>query len=292
MRILLTGARGQIGTEIRRRAQARALLAPDRSEFDLSKPESLRPWLDRTSPELILNVGAYTAVDKAEDEPDLAFRVNRDSVAVLAKYANENGVPLLQLSTDYVFDGSSITPYAESDETQPIGVYGASKLAGENAARTAAQHLILRVSWVFAAHGSNFVRTMLRLGSERDELRVVEDQRGGPTWAGHIAQCLMTLIDRIEKGERLPNGTWHYAGTPHVTWRDFAVEILNGAMAHRILTKVPRVEGISTAEYPTRARRPANSRMDCSLVQQQLGLPAPDWREGLEAMLTEIAASR
>ena len=292
MRTLLTGATGQIGTEVRRRFRARALLTPDRSEFDLSKPESLRNWLDRSAPELILNVGAFTAVDKAEDESELAFRVNAESVGVLAKYADEHSVPLIHLSTDYVFDGTSSLPYVETDTTHPTSTYGASKLAGELAARTAKQHLVLRVSWVFAAHGSNFVRTMLRIGAERDVLRVVDDQRGGPTWAGDVAQSLLTLTERIENGESLSSGTWHYAGAPQLSWWEFANEVLARAVVHGILPRAPRVEAITTAEYPTRARRPANSCMDCSMAAKQLGLPTPDWRVGLEATLAEIAASR
>jgi len=292
MRILLTGAGGQVGTEVRRRFRARALLTPDRSELDLSATQTIPRWLAQNSPELILNVGAYTAVDKAEDESDIAFRVNRDAVHAFAEYADAREVPLIHLSTDYVHDGSVQRPYVESDVPRPGNVYGASKLAGEVAAGAAKRHLILRVSWVFSAHGSNFVRTMLRLGAERDVLRVVGDQHGGPTWAGHLAEVLCTLAERIAAGEKLPSGTWNWAGQPHVSWCEFARCIFDRAVHHGILERAPRVDEITTADYPTRARRPANSRLDSSLAVKELGLAPPDWREGLEETLKEIAAAR
>ncbi|MGQ0699510.1 MAG: dTDP-4-dehydrorhamnose reductase [Panacagrimonas sp.] len=289
MKILLTGGSGQVGTEFRRRAQGLDLLAPGRSEFDLSRPESLGAWLDAHRPDVILSVGAYTAVDRAEDEPDVAFRVNRDAVAVMADYAQQHGKPLVHLSTDYVFDGNQPEPYLASDSTGPTGVYGASKLGGEEAARAADHHLILRVSWVFAARGGNFVRTMLRFGAEREVLRVVDDQFGGPTWAGHIAQALRTLVDRLAAGESLPSGTWHHAGEPHVSWCQFAREVLALAHARGLIPRVPRVDAIATHEYPTKARRPANSRLDNSAAERELGLKAPDWRQGLADTLEELA---
>ncbi len=288
MRVLLTGGSGQVGNEFRRRAEGLDLLAPTRAEFDLSQPDSLRPWLHRERPEMILSVGAYTAVDRAEDESDLAYRVNRDAVQVLADYARQRDVPLIHLSTDYVFDGEKTWPYTEDDATGPTGVYGASKLAGEQAARSAPRHLVLRVSWVFASHGANFVKTMLRLGRERDLLRVVDDQFGGPTWAGHIAESLRTLVDRIGRGEALPCGTWHHAGEPHVHWHAFAVEVLAQATARGLIPRMPMVEAIQSIQYPTRARRPANSRLDGSRAQAQLGLKPPDWRQGLAATLDDI----
>lgn len=289
MKILLTGGSGQVGTEFRRRAQGLDLLAPARSEFDLSRPETLSAWLEDRQPDVILSVGAYTAVDRAEDEPELAFRVNRDAVAVMAGYAQQHGKPLVQLSTDYVFDGGQSEPYRETDTTGPTGVYGASKLAGEVAARAAEHHLILRVSWVFAAHGGNFVRTMLRFGAEREVLRVVDDQFGGPTWAGHIAQALRILVDRLGTGESLPSGTWHHAGEPHVSWCRFAREVLTKAHVRGLIPRVPRVDAIATHEYPTKARRPANSRLDNRAAERDLGLKAPDWQQGLDATLEELA---
>lgn len=289
MRVLLTGASGQVGTEFRRRARGLDLLAPTRAELDLANPASVTAWLDRERPDLVLSVGAYTAVDRAEDEPDLALRINGEAVAALAAYARDRACPLIHISTDYVFDGRLDRPYRESDAPNPLGVYGASKLAGERAARTAPEHLILRVSWVFSAQGANFVRTMLRLGSERERLRVVDDQFGGPTWAGHIAQTLRTLVDRHASGARLPVGTWHHAGEPQLSWCAFAREILAQAKARGLIERLPDLEPITSAEYPTRAHRPANSRLDNRLAGEQLGLIAPDWREGLRAVLDELA---
>lgn len=289
MRVLLTGGSGQVGAEFRRRAQGLDLLAPSRADFDLAQPQTLLPWLRRERPALILSVGAYTAVDRAEDEAELAMRVNRDAVAILAAYANEAAIPLLHLSTDYVFDGLKPAPYVEDDACAPTGVYGASKLAGERAARHAVQHLILRVSWVFAAHGANFVRTMIRLGRERDQLRVVSDQRGGPTWAGHIAQALRELVDRHGRGEALPCGLWHYAGAPALSWHAFACEILARAHARGLVARLPQIDAITTADYPTPARRPANSRLDSARAARELGLSTPDWRVGLDAVLDELA---
>lgn len=288
MRVLLTGGSGQVGTEFRRRAQGLDLLAPSRDEFDLADPSSMQTWLTRERPQLILSVGAYTAVDRAEDESELAFRVNRDAVQVLADHAREHAVPLLHLSTDYVFDGEKLSPYLPTDATAPTGVYGASKLGGEQAAASAPRHLILRVSWVFAAHGANFVRTMLRLGRERELLRVVNDQFGGPTWAGHIAEALRALVDRIARGESLPWGIWHHAGQPHLDWHAFACAILEQAHARGLIPKMPTVEAIPSRDYPTRARRPANSRLESSRTASTLGLATPDWHAGLAATLDEL----
>ncbi|MGQ0620841.1 MAG: dTDP-4-dehydrorhamnose reductase [Panacagrimonas sp.] len=289
MRILLTGGSGQVGTEFRRRAAGLDLLAPPRSELDLAQPDTLPHWLAQHRPDLILSVGAFTAVDRAEDEPALAHRVNAEAVDRLGAYAAKHAAPLLHVSTDYVFDGHQPDPYRESDRTGPTGVYGSSKLAGELAARGAPAHLILRTSWVFAAHGNNFVKTMLRLGRERDRLRVVDDQFGGPTWAGDIAQALRSLVDRIAGGEALPWGTYHYGGQPHLSWCGFAQAVIRGGIERGLIEREPVVEAIRTHEFPTRARRPANSRLDGSLTARKLGLTTPDWGSGLSLTLDELA---
>lgn len=289
MRVLLTGGTGQVGTEFRRRAKGLDLLAPARGELDLSAPLQVREWLERERPQLILSVGAYTAVDRAEDEKALAHRVNAESVAEMAAHARRHDLPLVHLSTDYVFSGDKREPYLESDATSPGGVYGASKLAGEQAAQTAPRHLILRISWVFAAHGGNFVRTMLQLAGERDHLRVVDDQVGGPTWAGHVAAALRVLADRAGAGTELPTGTWHYGGYPHLSWHGFACELIHQAHARGMIAAMPRIEPIPSSAYPTRARRPGNSRLDSRRTVRELGLPDPDWREGLARTLDELA---
>ena len=292
MKILLTGGSGQVGREFLARADDPDLLAPERESLDLARPESIRPWLDKHRPQIILSVGAYTAVDRAEEEPERAHAVNGEAIVEFARYCADHHAPLIHLSTDYVFDGSKPSPYVESDATAPLGVYGRSKFQGEQAARQLAHHLILRISWVFAAHGGNFLRTMLRVGAERDRLGVVSDQFGGPTWAGHVAQALHRLVNRLRAGQPLDWGTWHYGGTPHVSWHAFAEAIFAEAVARGLLPRRPEVEAITTAQYPTRAQRPANSRLDSRRCQEQLDLPAPDWREGLKQVLDQIAAEQ
>lgn len=288
--MLLTGASGQVGTEFRRRAGHLQLLAPPRSEFDLARPETLTPWLEAHRPRLIVNAGAYTAVDRAEEEEALAFRVNAASVGVLASYAGEANIPLLHLSTDYVFDGTGAAPYRETDVPHPASAYGRSKGAGESAARLARRHAIFRLSWVFASHGSNFVRTMLRLAREGRPLRVVDDQVGGPTWAGHAAEALLAWIGAYDADRVPPSGTWHVGGTPHTSWHAFAREVFEQAHRLGLIASVPQVQAIPTHEFPTRAKRPANSRLDDAYTRRKLRfLPPADWREGLAKVLAEIA---
>lgn len=291
LRVLLTGASGQVGTELRRRSDSWELLAPTRAAFDLARPDELGAWLRRQRPDLIVNAGAYTAVDRAEDEEALAFRVNAEAVDALAGYANEAGIPLLQLSTDYVFDGTKSTPYVETDPPCPVGAYGRSKAAGETAARNARRHAIVRLSWIFAAHGSNFVRTMLRLAGERPKLRVVADQAGGPTWAGHIAESLVVLIRALSTDTAPANGTWHLGGEPHTNWHAFACEVMLQAHRRGLIAAMPALDAIATHEYPTRATRPANSRLDGTHTRQVFGLRHLDWRQGLAHALDEMAGT-
>lgn len=291
MRVLLTGGSGQVGTEVQRRASRLELIAPARAQLDLANPAQLYQALRDLRPDAVLSVGAYTAVDRAEDEPELAFRVNGEAVQLIADYCREMRAPLIHLSTDYVFDGLRQTPFVETDATVPTGVYGRSKLAGELAARSAPEHLILRVSWVFAAQGANFVKTMLRLAQDRPELCVVDDQVGGPTWAGHIADTVLALLQRWQREGGLPWGTYHYSGAPALSWCDFARVIFAEAQASGLLQRTPAVQGIRTEDYPTRAVRPANSRLDMQMTTAALGLSAPDWRDGLRRTLSQIAAT-
>lgn len=286
--LLLTGGTGQVGTEIRRRAPAGwTVTAPARDALDLGDARALteaataRPWT------AIVNAAAYTAVDRAESDAAAAWAANALAPAALAEAAARSGAPLIQLSTDYVFDGTSGRPYTEEDAVGPLGVYGASKLGGELAVRGAhPRHVILRTSWVYAAHGSNFVRTMLRLGAERPVLRVVDDQRGAPTAAGDIAEAVWTVARRLADDPAAPTGTYHLAGGGETTWCGFAREIFSRAAARG--GPSPVVEAIATADYPTAARRPADTRLSTAKLERDYGIAPRPWREALDDVMTEL----
>lgn len=287
-RVLVVGSNGQVGHELVARAAAFpaiAITGMARAQLDVTDAASVEAAFTATQPQLVINASAWTAVDRAESERDAAFAVNRDGVALLAGACVRRAIPLLHISTDYVFDGSGERPWTPADRPAPLGAYGASKLAGEEAARACPQHLVLRTSWVFGAHGNNFVRTMVRLAGERDRLRVVGDQIGGPTWAGHIADALLALADRHCRGEALRWGTYHYAGQPWVSWHAFAVEAVSRAHRLGLVARIPAIDAITTAEYPLPAPRPLNSRLDMRDTTRGLGLAPPDWREGLQHVL-------
>jgi dTDP-4-dehydrorhamnose reductase len=229
----------------------------------------------------VINAAAWTAVDKAEAEEAAATVVNGDAPAAMAQAAAAKGIPFLHVSTDYVFDGAGDQPFVPDDPTWPLGAYGRSKLAGEAGVRAAGgQHLILRTSWVVSAHGANFVKTMLRLGAERESLRVVADQIGGPTPAADIAGALVTAAKALRDGA--PGGTHHFSGSPDTSWADFARAIMAEAGL------ACRIEDITTVEYPTPARRPLNSRLDCRAFTAAFGIPRPDWRAGLAMIVKEL----
>lgn len=288
MRIIVTGAQGQVGWELTRRATAlgHEVLAWDQPELDISDAAAVDQALDLSQAHLVINAAAYTAVDKAEQEPQTAFSVNRDGPAHLAAACARLGIPLLHISTDYVYDGGKIDPYVEDDPTTPMSVYGASKLAGDEIVRRLLpRHLILRVSWVFGIHGHNFVRTILRLAREREALRVVADQRGCPTWAGDIADVLLELAGRVaEIDANCAWGTYHYCGTPATTWHGFASAIVEQARTHEPL-QVHTVTAITTADYPTPAARPANSVLDCTRLATVFDIHPRPWRPGLDALI-------
>lgn len=295
MKILLTGAGGQVGWEIARRARAAGhdLLALDHAGLDITDARAVAETVADSRPEVVINAAAYTAVDRAEQEPDRAFAVNRDGPAHLAAACADLGIALLHISTDYVFDGRKPPPagYTEDDTASPLGVYGQSKWQGEQAIRRLLPaHIILRVSWVFGIHGHNFVKTMLRLGQERDELRIVADQHGCPTYAGDIADVLLTLTGYAVGAHGrapLPWGTYHYCDTPPTTWHGFAQAIFQ--TASRLTTyPSPQVIPITTADYPTPAARPANSILDCTRIGECFGIEPRPWQEGLEAMLKQL----
>lgn len=287
MSILVVGAGGQVGRELVARAAQRPLVGLDRAALDITDEPAVLAAIRRQRARVLINAAAYTAVDKAESEQASAFAVNRDGAAALARACATAGIALLHLSTDYVFDGTQREPYLESAPAAPIGAYGLSKWEGEVAIRAALpQHLIVRVAWVFGEFGANFVRTMLRLGRERPELRVVADQHGAPTHAGAIAEMLLGLADRILAGEPLAWGTYHYTGAPVTHWQGFAEAIFEEALALGMIETRPRVHAISTADYPTPARRPANSALDMTQASLHLQLQAAPWRQGLRETLS------
>jgi dTDP-4-dehydrorhamnose reductase len=291
VKIVVTGANGQVGWEIARLAGDHELLALDHAALDITDARAVQRVLEDNRPAVVINAAAYTAVDRAEQEPEQAFAVNRDGPFYLATTCARLGIPLLHLSTDYVFDGTQHRPYREEDDAAPLGVYGRSKWEGEEAVRcNHAAHVILRVSWVFGEHGLNFVKTLLRLAREREQLRVVADQYGCPTHAGAIARVLLTLADRIAAAEiREPWGTYHYGGAPATSWHGFAqaiVDLIRTWEAPRVREVVP----ITTADYPTPASRPANSVLDCSRLKERFGIEMCPWREGLATTLQALLA--
>lgn len=296
MRIIITGAHGQVGWELTQRATAQGhqVLAWDRAELDISDADAVNAALQASQAALVINAAAYTAVDRAEQEEDAAFAVNRDGAANLAAACAKLNLPLLHISTDYVYDGGKIDPYVESDPTTPLGVYGESKLAGDEAVRELwARHLILRVSWVFGIHGHNFVKTMLRLAKEQEELRIVSDQRGCPTYAADIADVLLELAARVAQIDAADAwGTYHYCGSPATTWHGFASAIVEQAqqIPKRQRRKdtdllVQTITAINTAAYPTPAARPINSVLDCAKLQSAFGITPRPWLDGLQAVV-------
>lgn len=292
MRILVCGAGGQVGHELVDRASAHGLeaLGMTRGQLDITDAEQVKRVLGQFKPGLIINAAAYTHVDNAEAQAEQAYAVNRDGPACLAETARLAGIPLLHISTDYVFAGDQRTPYKETDEIAPGGVYGASKLAGEVAIQAnLTQHVILRTSWVYGVHGHNFVKTMLRLGRQRDALSVVADQHGCPTQAGSIADVLLALASRYKREGTLAWGIYHYSGRSPCTWYDFAVEIFRQGAAKGLLAKAPQVSSITTAQYPTPARRPAWSVLDCTKFETTFGIQTADWHDELSVVLDALA---
>ena len=308
MNILLLGANGQVGFELARTlaplgelqfATRDGLLATGRSclRADLANPETLDAALHAAMPDIVVNAAAYTAVDRAEDEENLADRVNHWALAVLGAWAARRGALVVHYSTDYVFDGAATTPYREDDPVAPLGVYGRTKLAGEEALRASGcDHLILRTAWVFGARGHNFLRTMLRLAREREELRVVDDQRGAPTTAGMIASATaeaLSLWLAWDKPERAAGlGTYHLCAGGHCSWFEFARAIVTGGKRAGLIERVPAMVPIATADYPTRARRPAWSVLDTAKFRTAFSLNLPRWEQGLDAVIGELAEAR
>ena len=289
--ILITGANGQVGWEVARRAKGVSLRALTRAELDISQRDAVLATVAAAKPKVVINAAAYTAVDKAESEREAAFAINRDGPAYLAEACAKNDAALIHISTDYVFDGTKPGAYLETDTTAPLGIYGASKLSGEEAVRAALRnHVILRTAWVHGIHGHNFVNTMLRLARERDTLRVVDDQHGCPTFAGDLADAILAIAQRTVTGTAPLDGygTFHCTGSGETTWCGFARKIV--AEAAPIIHKQPAVEAIATAAYPTPAKRPANSVLDCAKLARVYGVKMRPWQDGLAEMLAATLA--
>jgi len=285
MTILLFGAAGQVGQELTALANRRGvpLVALSRAEGDIADPDRVQAALARINPSVVVNAAAYTKVDKAESEADEAYRANCIGPGVLAEASAVAGIPLIHLSTDYVFDGTKATAYTEDDLVAPLGVYGHTKEAGERAVRAAnAHHIILRTSWVYGVYGANFLKTMMRLSGERDELRVVADQRGNPTATADIAEGILAVINRMGNGDAVPWGTYHLTGTGATTWHGFAQEIV--AACGRATT----VTAIATHEYPTPARRPANSELDGQRFRTAFGYAPAPWQDRTRAVVAAL----
>lgn len=286
MKILVTGANGQVGflLAMALRNTAWEFQAVTREQLNIADKQAVFEVVEAYRPDIVINAAAYTAVDKAEVDMEAAFQINRDGAHNLALAAKAVNAAIFHISTDYVFAGNSNTPYTETDETGPQGIYGKSKLEGELVVAAANEkHIILRTAWVFGEHGNNFVKTMIRLGRDRETLGIVGDQNGGPTYAGDIAQALLTIVSRVEQQTDLPWGIYHFSGHPHVSWFEFAVAIFASVENANIYEKaIPTLTAIKTTDYPTPAKRPANSRLDCSKIKDNFGVEPSDWKKALE----------
>ena len=284
MKVALFGRTGQVATEIRRRAPAGiGIESISRACADFSSPDAVRGAAWAVDADVVINAVAFTAVDKAEAEEELARTVNATSVAAMADALAERGIPLLHISTDYVFNGAGETAFRPHDPTGPLNVYGRTKLEGEEAIRTSGvRHGILRTSWVFSTHGQNFVKPMMRLGTERDRLTIVADQIGGPTPAAAIADACFLVAKGLAEGHT--GSTYHFSGTPDVSWAGFAREIFAQAGLSTEVADIP------TSDYPTPAQRPLNSRLDCSTLATDFDIGRPDWKAGLADVLKELGA--
>lgn len=285
MKVFITGGTGQLGHALINTAPTGySLILPTRDEFDLARPETLSAYLDKAQPDAVINPAAYTAVDKAEEERELAFTINQKAVQEMARYCRAAGIPLIQVSTDFVFAGDSDTPYQPDAQTAPAGVYGQSKLAGEQAALAEyPDAYIVRASWIYSEHGNNFVKTMLRLGADRDALTVVQDQAGTPTYARNLAKALWQLLETQPEQRLL-----HYSDAGQTTWYDFAQAIFEEAVGAGMLDKAPSVAPTTAAEYAAPAPRPAFSVLDCQDSCEAIGLSQVEWRAALRDMLAAL----
>ena len=283
-KFLITGANGQVGYCLTQQLQdEHEILAVGRNELDITDQSAVKKAIENFCPNVIINAAAHTAVDRAETEIELSKAINVKGPQYLAEAAKSVGAAILHISTDYVFDGQRAGKYKESDATDPQGVYGRTKLEGEQAVAAANdKFIVLRTAWVFGEHGNNFVKTMLRLAKTRDTLGVVADQVGGPTYAGDIAKALIQIAEKIIAGEKVEYGVYHLTGEPYVSWYEFAKTIFAEAVSQNVLEKSPLVNAITTADYPTPAKRPANSCLDLTKIQQVFGIQPSDWQKALK----------
>ena len=283
MKVLITGGHGQVGYCLTEQLKNKAdILSVDRDVLDITDEVAVNKIVNDFLPDIIINAAAHTAVDKAEEEKELSYKINHEGPLFLAKAAQKVGAAILHISTDYVFAGDKIGSYKETDVTDPQGVYGASKRSGEVAVSQACKrHIILRTAWVFGEHGHNFVKTMVRLSCDRDKLSIVSDQYGGPTFAGDIAATLIKIAEQIEMKKDVNWGTYHFSGLPHVSWYEFAEVIFHEAESQGVIDKAPKLKAITTAEYPTPAKRPANSKLNCSKIESEFGIKSSDWKRAL-----------
>lgn len=285
MRILITGCHGQVGSSLTEQLanhENTEVLALDREHLDITSQDAVNAAVAEFKPSIIINAAAHTAVDKAEEEVDLSYAINRDGPKYLAQAAQSVGAAILHISTDYVFEGNKAGEYVETDATNPQGVYGKSKLAGEIAVAEACdKHIILRTAWVFGESGNNFVKTMLRLGEKINALSIVGDQFGGPTYAGDIAIALIQIAKRINQSDAVEYGVYHYSGLPHVSWFDFADAIFDVAVEQGVLANKPSLTSITTDQYSTPAKRPSNSRLSTEKITLGFSAKASDWKAAL-----------
>ncbi len=283
--IWVTGSKGQLGTEISLRQEAMPgfnFIYTDIQELDMRDEKAIEAFINQHTPAYIINCAAYTAVDKAETDREAAYALNQGIPASLHRYTSGKGCRIIHVSTDYVFDGKASRPYTETDIAEPTSVYGSSKLAGEKEILKDKKNLVIRTSWLYSAHGNNFVKTMLRLGKEREEIGVVNDQKGTPTWAADLVAVIFAVIRRVHEDTTIQGGVYHYANKGSCTWYEFASRIM-----HEAKLKCT-VRPITTAEYPQAAKRPPYSVMDCSKIIRQFDLIIPGWEDSLEKCLKQL----
>ncbi|MBW2569552.1 MAG: dTDP-4-dehydrorhamnose reductase [Deltaproteobacteria bacterium] len=290
MKILVTGSKGQLGSELISQGKQFdfEILPFDLPELDITDIIQVEKILSKSQPSLVINAAAYTNVDSAESEQTLAYKANRDGPANLAKACAKAKIPLIHISTDYVFDGREKTPYIETDPVSPTGVYGKSKEQGEAEVRSHLnQHIILRTAWLYGIHGHNFVKTMLKLGRKKKIIKVVADQYGCPTSSDDLAEAVLTIADDIRNNSKIKWGTYHYCGQGITTWHKFTETIFEITKQYDS-TGIPRIEPVTTAEYPTKAKRPAFSALDCSLIYKNFGISAKPWQESLKRTIRAL----